>query len=423
VACRIAVVGGGAAGIYAALSVSASGGDATLFEKNRRIGIKILISGGGRCNITHDAVPGELERGFRTQEARFLRFAFHELAPQDVLQALRARGVDTATRPNGRVFPVSGSAEDVLHAFESMLAEARVWIRAGVAVEGIEMRDGRATGIRVGGVDESYDAVIVATGGMSYRAVGTTGDGIRWARELALPVEPVRAALAPIYFPAPPPADWQGVSLRDVVLRLRCNGLDSLRREGYATEWRDDVLLTHRGVSGPAVLEVSRAAALARERGSAVHLDVDLLPDLTGGDLLDRWRAFHATRPRAEVHSFVEAAAPRAVVPFILESCGIEPRRRTAAIEREARTRLFDSLKKWRIGEAGTIPLDRGEVTAGGVSLSAVDPRTMRIRSCERLYFAGEALDVAGSVGGYNLQAAFATGFVAGRAAVAECRS
>jgi predicted Rossmann fold flavoprotein len=416
---RIGIVGGGAAGIFAALGARVEGADAVIYERNPRLGIKILISGGGKCNITHDGTPAELEEGFIPREARFLRYALHEVTPADVLDLLHGEGVETFTRPNGRVFPTSGRAEDVLGAFERALERAGAEIRTRARVEGIQVEDERAVGIVVDGVVEPCDAVVVATGGTSYRKVGTTGDGIEWGRELGLEIVPVRAALAPIYFPTPPPADWQGVALRDVLLRAVLDGapLPFLKKDGYIAEWRGDLLLTHRGVSGPTVLEVSRIAALMAESGAAPSLVVDLLPDVSPGELLERWEERLAASGRTEVQTFVEGIAPRAVVPAILDAAGVQSGTKVSSVTRAGRTSLLATLKGWIVGLVGEIPIDRGEVTAGGIALTEVSPRTMQARRVGALYVAGEALDIAGSVGGYNLQAAFATGYVAGRSA------
>jgi predicted Rossmann fold flavoprotein len=412
---RIAIVGGGAAGIYAALGARSLGAEATILERNERIGIKILISGGGKCNITHDAAPGELEQGFIRREARFLRHALHELTAADVLEALHRNGVATLTRENGRVFPVSGRADDVLSAFERMLIEAGARVRTRCRVEGLLIDDGRVAGVRTDEGPEEFDAVIVATGGLSYRKVGTTGDGIAWARQAGHTIIPVRAALAPVYFPTPPPADWQGVALRDVVASVDCGGARArIEREGIPLEWRDDLLLTHRGASGPSVLEISRAAALARELGATPALVVDLAPDASERELLAQWSARLERSGRTEVQTFVEAFVPRALVRFVLQSAGVVLGRRMGEATRSERAAILATLKRWRVGEVGDVPLDRGEVTAGGVALNEVDPRTMSSKLIRGLFFAGEALDIAGSVGGYNLQAAFSTGWIAG---------
>lgn len=417
-ASNVIVVGGGAAGIYAALGARDAGADVTLYERNDRIGIKILISGGGKCNITHDAPPRDIEHGFVRREARFLRFALHELTAHDVVADMHEQGVETYTRDNGRVFPKSGRAEDVLIAFETMLARAGARVVANARVDGLIVSDDRVEAVTIEGRDVPAEAVVIATGGMSYRKVGTTGDGIAWARLLGLVIEPVRAALAPIYFPSPPPSDWQGVALRDVEFAVDAGAsTERIRAASIPLSWRDDILLTHRGLSGPAVLEVSRAAALAREYGAQPQLIVDLAPDATADELAQRWSARVAASGRSEVQSFVEGFVPRALVPYVLEAAGLAAGRRASDVTRGERTSLLATIKRWRVGIVGEVPMDRGEVTAGGVSLDEIDPRTMGARRVGGLFVAGEALDIAGSVGGYNLQAAFSTGWVAGRSA------
>lgn len=415
----MAIIGGGAAGIFAALAARGAGADAVLYERNRRPGIKILISGGGKCNITHDAPPREMEEGFIPREARFLRYALHELTSAAVLDALHAEGVETFTRPNGRVFPTSGRAEDVLAAFERMMNRAGVTLRTGALVERVAVEEGEAAGIVVNGGMEPCDAVVVATGGMSYRKVGTTGDGIRWGMELGHAIEPVRAALAPIYFPIAPPADWQGVALRDVLLFCEsAGGVPKLpRQEAFPVAWRDDLLLTHRGLSGPSALEVSRAAARLAEEGGPVALVVDLLPDVSREELQAAWERRASSAGRSEVQSFVEGYLPHALVRYFLDAAGVPAGTKLSEVTREGRSSILRALKGWRMGEVGEVPIDRGEVTAGGIALGEVAPTTMESRRVRGLYFAGEALDISGRVGGYNLQAAFSTGYVAGRSA------
>jgi predicted Rossmann fold flavoprotein len=395
-----------------------------IYERNPRLGIKILISGGGKCNITHDAPPREIEKGFIPAEARFLRYALHELTAEQVLADLGRQGVETYTRPNGRVFPLSGRSEDVLAAFERMLAEAGAEIRTGAPVTGIQITEGRATGLYVNDQLHRADAIIVATGGMSYRKVGTTGDGIRWGGDLGHTIVPVRAALAPIYFDHPPPADWQGVALRDVRFWIEVDGHQPApsRELPYDTEHRDDLLLTHRGLSGPAALEVSRAAAFYRESASRIDLVVDLLPDRSAGELQELWNRRVSESGRSEVQTFVDMQVPKALTPYLLNAAGVPGGTKLSSMTREWRASLLATLKHWKPGRLGEVPIDRGEVTAGGIALAEVSPTTMESKLVPGLYFAGEALDISGDIGGYNLQAAFATGHVAGRSAGTEHR-
>lgn len=417
---KLAIVGGGAAGIFAALGASEQGCPVVLYERNEEIGIKIRISGGGKCNVTHEASPQEMEEGFVRREARFLRFAFNELTAADVLGRLHREGVKTITRPNGRVFPESGRSRDVLEAFRRMLEKAGVEIRTGALVESVHVVDGTAAGLTVNGKRMEHRAVIVTTGGASYKKVGTTGDGMRWAAELGHEVVPVRPALAPMYFRTPPPKEWQGVALRDVEIRVVFQpGKSWPKKEGYPVSWRDDLLLTHRGVSGPSALEVSRAAALAREMGvdGSVELSVDFLPDTEPAELQEQWLERLQTIPKSEVQSFLAGLLPARIIPWVLQSADVQAGTKIANVSRDERVRLLAALKGWIAGEIGEIPIDRGEVTAGGVALDQVSRTSMESKVVSGLFFAGEALDVAGCVGGYNLQAAFSTGYVAGRSA------
>lgn len=417
----VVVIGGGAAGIMATLAARAKGVPVLLLERNRRIGVKILISGGGRCNITHDASPKDLEKGFIPREGRFLRYSLHTLPPSEILTMLHREGVATYVRPNGRVFPQSGRADDVLAAFERLLLKSGATIRTSALVDGLQTTTRVVHGVGLGGETIDAGAVVVATGGLSYRKVGTTGDGIAWARKLGVRVEEPSAALAPIYFAVPPPSDWRGISLRDVEVFVEFDvggpNLELPLPEGVPTTWRDDLVLTHKGLSGPSILEVSRSIAWGFAAQQSPRVFIDLVPDTTRERLRSLWNDRRVESPRSEVKSFVGEFMPRALVPWFLDMIKVDGAARISDSEKEVRARVVSGLKRWNPGLPGSVPIDRGEVTAGGIGLDAVDPRSMRVHDIDGLFAAGEALDIAGSVGGYNLQAAFSTGWVAGHAA------
>jgi predicted Rossmann fold flavoprotein len=412
---RVIVVGGGAAGMIAAWRAGSEGAPTLLLEKNERLGIKIHISGGGKCNITHAGAMHDLRMAFEPEEARFLRVAFLRFSNEEALALLHARGVETYIRPDGRVFPVSGRAEDVVDALAWHVRQAGAEIRCGTAVEGIEAGSGRVTGVRVGGGRLEASAVILATGGVSYPKTGTTGEGLRWARELGHTVVPLRAALAPIYLDPTPPADWSGVAVRDGLLRARADGK-------VVARWRGDLLFTHKGISGPTALGVSRAVAHALER-EAVALELDLLPERPPEAVAAALAAPEHRADRRGVRSLLDTWLPNRLVPAVLERAGLDPSTRLDQLPRPARNRLVETLKGWVLGAARAVPLERGEVTAGGISLAEVDPATMASRKVSGLFLCGEILDIAGPVGGYNLQAAFSTGMVAGEAAARFVRS
>lgn len=411
----VIVIGGGAAGLIAAWRCAGQGAPALLLEKNERLGIKLHISGGGKCNITHAGLMHDVRMAFEPGEARFLRLPFLRFTNDDVLALLHARGVETYTRPDGRIFPVSGRADDVVDALSWHTREAGAEIRCRAPVERIEASDGRIAAVWVNGWRLPAAAVVLATGGVSYPKTGTTGEGFRWARELGHTLVPLRAALAPIYLDPTPSEGWSGVALRDCLLRARAAGK-------IVSRWRGDLLFTHKGISGPTALGVSRDVALAMERGP-VTLDADLLPDRPPEELAAELTSPEHRAARRGVRSLLDAWLPNRIVPALLERAGLDPAVPLHQLSRPGRNRLVEALKGWPLGAARAVPLERGEVTAGGVALDEVDPATMASKKIARLYLCGEILDIAGPVGGYNLQAAFSTGFVAGEAAAALARS
>lgn len=406
---RVLVVGAGAAGLIAAWRAAGLGASVTVLERNVRSGTKILISGGGKCNITHAGNVEDLLRAFRPNEARFLRPGFYRFPNAGVLALLAERGVETVTREDARVFPASASARDVTRALEGAALDAGAAIRLGQEAAGLVIEGGAVRGVRTQDGAVPADRVIVAVGGSSYPGTGCRGDGFAWAREVGHTVTPVRAALAPIFLDPRPPERWAGVALRDVLVHLRCGGRRSARRRG-------DALFTHRGLSGPAILEISREAAELRERG-AIVLELDLLPDCAEEAFSERLRAWAGANPNRRIFRLVEDLVPKRLAPALMAAAGVSEEAVGSRLTRGERVALVRVLKGWSPGRVAQIPLEKGEVVAGGVALDEVDPKTMASRLVRGLYWAGEVLDVAGPVGGYNLQAAFSTGFLAGESA------
>lgn len=406
----VIVIGAGAAGIIAAWRAASLGARTLLLEKTPRIGTKIRISGGGKCNITHDGPLEEVLRAFRPPEARFLRPSCYRFTNGDVVEMLTRRGLRVYTRPDGCIFPVDQTAKDVVAILEGYLREAGVDIRLDSPVQAIEAHEGAVMGISA---EEriACPRIVLAVGGSSYPASGTTGDGFVWAESLGHTVVKVRAALAPILMVNADP-NLAGVALRSIRLKARAGGKEIAR-------WDGDLLFTHRGVSGPTVLGISRSVAEACERGAA-RLEVDCLPDETFESLGAAVRSWCDKNPRRQISSFLEGHVPKSVWPVLLTTAGIDGTTPAAQTPQKARNRLVETLKGWRLGEVAEVWLEKGEVVAGGVALDEVDPHTMRSRICTGLYLCGEVLDIAGPVGGYNLQAAFATGYVAGETAARD---
>jgi predicted Rossmann fold flavoprotein len=411
---EVLVVGGGAAGLIAAKRAAECGAQVTLLEKNDRLGMKILISGGGKCNLTHAGTMEEIRAAFRPAEARFLKPSFYRYTNDAFLDILHAAGMQTYVRPDGRVFPVEpGNAKDVVAILEQAVRNAGVSVVTEAAVSGLIVEDGHIAGVRIGERVRQAERVVVAVGGSSYPATGTTGDGWRWATEAGHTMAPLRAALAPLYLDRVE-ADWSGVALREVTLRARpqAGGKEYVR-------WRGDLLFTHKGLSGPCALGISREIAERMAVGLALGgvLEVDLTPDTSFEALQAAIRTELRDSPRKTIGSVVDRYLPdRLTTPF-MASAGVEAQTRGAHLAARALNQLVNTLKGWPLGGVRGVPLERGEVVAGGVRLEEVDPQTMASRVIPGLFLCGEILDIAGPVGGYNLQAAWSTGYVAGAAA------
>lgn len=414
----LGIVGGGAGGMCAALAASAAARTAgisvriLLFERNPRLGIKIRISGGGKCNITHvGSVEDVLKTGFKeVAERRFLKHAMYAYRNTDVLAMLERHGVSWHARENGRVFPDSGNADDVLRVFEAELRAARVEIHTNTRVSSIK-QSGAGFSVEAGDNRYDVDALVLATGGVSYRKVGTTGDGIEFAAMLGHTIVPLRAALAPIHLDPPPDARLQGVSIRNCDVHLVRDNKSLARSNG-------DLVFTPKGISGPAVLDISREASLHAEQGP-VDIAIDLLR-MSDEQLEAQLVSLQTERSQQQVKTWLEEVLPNRLVPFILNAAHIESDERWTHLKKDHRKSLKRMLGRFPLGAIKEVPIDRGEVSAGGVDLKEVDPKTMMSKRIPNLYFAGEMLDVAGEIGGYNLQAAYSTGWLAGISVVQQ---
>lgn len=409
---EVVVVGAGAAGIFAAWNAARHGAKVVLLEKTDRLGTKILISGGGKCNLAHDGPLESVIKAFRPNEALFLRPACYRLPNHEIVRMFTSRGLQVYTREDGRVFPVHQTAKDVVLILASYLREEGVRIQFQTPVRRILRDSAGVTGVETDGWILQSRHVVLAVGGSSYPKSGTTGDGWAWARDLGHTIVPVRAALAPIELATDGPRWKPGVALRDIIVKARAKGKEVAR-------WRGDLLFTHRGVSGPTVLGVSRAIA-EHESVAEVGLTADLRPDTGFETVQAEIAAWCEANPRKTASSLLGEFVPESLVDTVLKELGIDPAQRAHDLSKKERNRIAEALKGLPLGAVREVVLEKGEVVAGGVSLDEVDPHSMRSRVCRGLYLCGEVLDVAGPVGGYNLQAAFATGFVAGESAARD---
>lgn len=398
----VLVIGAGAAGLFAATAAAERGRRTVLLEKNRRPGVKILASGGTRCNVTSTLPIAALGRLFGRRAERFLRFGLHEMSPLRVRELLAAEDVPTTDHPLEKVFPASGKAGDVLDAFLRRAQKAGVEIRTHAGVLSIERRAAGGFVVRTTLGDVEARSVVVAAGGKSYPKTGCTGDAYAWLEGLGHTITPTRPALVPLVVDLPWVRALTGIAVEDATVRAVAeNGK-------VAFERRRPVLFTHRGLSGPGPMDASR---YLNDRPAA-RLEIDWLPRATPEQIEAR---LEPSRRGAALASFAVAnELPKRLISGLMLHAGIPEERTLAQLKREERRALVAAVKRCRIPIKGDEGFDKAEVTAGGAELDEFDPVTMQSRRVSGLYVAGEVLDIDGPIGGFNFQAAFSTGFAAG---------
>jgi predicted Rossmann fold flavoprotein len=404
------VLGGGPAGLFAALRAAELGARVLLLEKNRKVGVKILVSGGGRCNLTTTLEGEALRRSFVEEQARYLRPPLAALPPSRLRAWFASRGVPTHEEALDKVFPDSGRASVVKEALERACAAVGVEILCGAAV--LRLRptaSGWAAGTPLGAFQARR--VVCAVGGRSYPRTGTTGDGYAWLEALGLAIRPTHPALAGLLVPEAAAAGLAGLTLGGAGLRLEPAGSGRVVRR--------PLLFTHEGLSGPGAMDLSGEVAA---RGGS-WLVIDPCADQPLADLEARVRSLLRERRWSVRRTLaVASGVPERFVAFALRDAGAALERPAAGLAVPGLRRLLVELRAVRLRAVGTQGFDRAEVTRGGVALEEVDPRTGESRRHPGLHLAGEILDIDGPIGGFNFQAAFATGLIAGEAAARAMR-
>jgi predicted flavoprotein YhiN len=430
----VIVIGAGAAGLLAAATAAERGLRTVLLEKNRRPGVKILMSGGTRCNLTHATDKWGIIRAYREQ-GNFLHSALAALGPADLVKLIEEEGVPTKVEETGKVFPVSDRATDVLEALLKRLRRSGAELVLQSPVTGIErVADGfvvRApvvNGTRTladADVTRAYPEhpevhtsrppeyvspkVIVTVGGQSYPGSGTTGDGYAWAARFGHTIVPPRPALAPLTTDAPWVRSISGVTVPDVSLSIH-----SANCSKPLDERRGSLLFTHFGLSGPAALDISRTVTAAIDPAT-LTLVCDFLPAVRSDALDAEIRAAASREGKRHIVGWLAPLLPRRLIEQLVGLAGLSPDQKGADLSKQGRAALVQAIKATPIALTGTRGFAKAEVTAGGVSLAEIDSRTMQSKLVGGLYFAGEVLDLDGPIGGYNFQAAFSTGYLAGR--------
>ena len=401
----VVVIGGGAAGMAAALFAARAGASVILLEKNEKLGKKVYITGKGRCNLTNDCDVDEFMAQV-PRNPRFLYSALNFFSPRDMMALLESSGCPVQVQRGRRVFPVSEKASDVTRALQSCLRSAGVSVRLGAEVHALESESGRLTGVRL--EDGSFvpaGAVIVCTGGISYPSTGSTGDGYRFAEEAGHTVLPQSPVLVGLETQEAWPRTLQGLSLRNVTLTLSRKGKVLYSELG-------EMLFTHFGISGPLVLSAS--SRMRRIDSARYRAEIDLKPALDEKSLDRRILRDLSSYHNKALHNALIDLVPHALIPELIRLCDIETEPNANEVTKELRMRLLHALKAFPIEISGTRPYEEAIITAGGVRLRELDPRSMQSRLVQGLYFAGEVLDLDAYTGGFNLQIAWSTGRLAG---------
>jgi len=400
----VCVIGGGAAGMFAAGTAASRGARVVLLEKNDRLGKKLLITGKGRCNVTNDCQPDEVLRNV-PRNARFLFSAMRAFPPERTKSFFITRGCPLKTERGNRVFPESDRSQSILRVLEDWLRETGVTVARETA-EAVLTADGAAAGVKTDRGVRDAGRVILATGGLSYPLTGSTGDGYRMAAALGHTIVPAFGSLVPLE----EDGDWcrkmQGLSLKNVGVKL-------FEDDKKVYEDFGELLFTHFGLSGPTIL----SASAHMDRGRRCRIELDLKPALDEKKLDARIvRDFEKYQNRTLENALIDLL-PRSMIPVMVERSGIDPAGQVNSITRAQRRTLLELFKRFSIEIAGPRPVEEAIVTAGGVSTAEVNPKTMESKLVRGVYFAGELLDVDAYTGGFNLQIAWATGCAAGCAA------
>jgi len=394
------VIGGGPAGMFAAITAARQGRNVLLLERNERLGRKLLITGKGRCNVTNDCSGQEVLQN-TPRNGRFLYSAMTAFPPEKTMEFFRNAGCELKTERGNRVFPVTDKSQSILDCLQRELRRLHVTVLTDRA-ERILVLGGRAAGVACQKQSHTADWVILATGGVSYPATGSTGDGYVMARELGHTVVPQEGNLVPLEIAGSDCADMQGLSLRNAGVRL-VNAKGKVLYQDFG-----EMLFTHFGVSGPTVLSAS-----CHLKGEGCRLIIDLKPALDEKKLDDRiLRDLELYQNRAMENALTDLL-PRSMIPVVLRRLDVDPATQANSLTRQKRRELVSLLKAFSLEITGKRPVSEAIITSGGVKVSEIDPKTMQSRLVPGLFFAGEIIDCDAYTGGFNLQIAWATAYAA----------
>lgn len=403
---KVLIIGAGAAGMYAAVTAARAGHQVHVFEKNDKAGRKLFITGKGRCNLTNDCDTEELLQAVKSNR-KFLYSSFYTHTNQDVIRFFQDNGMPIKTERGGRVFPASDHSSDVIRTLERQMSKWGVRLHLGTEVRELLTEEGRIAGLLLGdGTRETGDACIVATGGFSYPLTGSTGDGYRFAREAGHSVTDLVPSLVPVEAKEKWVGDLMGLSLRNIELTVK---------DGKKELYRDfgEMLFTHFGLSGPVVLSATSEVGPRLEKGP-LSFHIDLKPALTPEQLDQRILRDFGEQKNRQFKNSLGKLLPAKLIPVVVGLSGISPEKKIHDISREERRGLVSLLKDLTVTAVSLRSWSEAIITKGGVSVREIDPATMESKKIKGLYFAGEVLDLDAVTGGFNLQIAWSTAYLAG---------
>lgn len=416
------IIGGGAAGLMAAAGAAELGQKVLLLEKNKQTGVKILMSGGTRCNITHATDQAGIAAAFATfdkKQAQFLRSALAALPPERVIEIIEAEGVTTKVEDTGKIFPVSNKAIHVRDALQKHALDRGVELRLNFSVDDIQKQD---DGFVVRAADQIARGkrLLLTSGGQSYPGCGTTGDGYGWARQFGHRIVNPVPALTPLTTDEKWIHDLKGITVQDASISIVRNDANRSAGDYGAKQFldtrRSSLLFTHFGFSGPSSLDISRIITRDDDR-KQMNVICDFLPHIKFEPFVVELTATLHTERSKQIGKIIPQWVPRRLAEAVIERAGITLDQRAAEISKKQIRALALQLKACLVPLNGTLGFKKAEVTSGGVHLSEVDSKTMQSKLVEGLFFAGEILDIDGPIGGFNFQAAFSTGWLAGQSA------
>lgn len=411
---RVIVVGGGPAGMMAAITAAENGNEVTIIEKMPSFGKKLLITGKGRCNITSSLYMSEFIKN-TPGNGKFLYSAFQNYTNKDIIEFLKKQGLEVKEERGNRIFPVTDKSIDVLNCFKKRIDELKIQYKLNTRVEKILIKNNEVLAVRTDREIIKTDKIILATGGKSYPLTGSTGDGYKIAKDIGHTIIPIKPSLVPLeVYEKELCKKLQGLSLRNVGIKIIDTDRKKLVYEDFG-----EMIFTHFGISGPIILSGSAHLAKYKDidyllKKRYINISIDLKPALTEEQLDERiLRDFKEFKNKQFKHS-LDKLLPQKMIPLIIELSKIDENKRVNEITKEERRSLVQSLKNFTITIKDFRPVEEAIITCGGINTKEINPKTMESKIIKGLYFAGEIIDVDAYTGGFNLQIAYSTGYTAG---------